>query len=169
MSSSISNILRTGLLAAGLALGSVATVPALAQTAAAPAKNDSTVVAHGNGFTITEKDIEAAMENPALGAASLPEEQRRDAIINYLTDLKILSQAAAEAKIDQDPAFAAKLAETRQQLLVETFLESQKLATDDAARKLYDETTKEMKPEQEVRARHILVETEDQAKAVAER
>src|SRR5829696_5239418 len=36
----------------------------------------------------------------------------------------------------------------------------------EAARKLYDDTVKDMKPEQEVRARHILVEGEDEAKKV---
>jgi len=171
MSSFVSHTLRTGLIAAGLALGTVVvTLPATAQTATAPS-SESGVVARGTGFTITEKDIAAASDNPALGAANLPEEQRREALISYLVDLKILGQAAEAAKLDKDPEFANKLAEMRQQLLVETFLEKevQKLVTPEAARKLYDDTTKDMKPEQEVRARHILVETEDQAKAVIER
>jgi peptidyl-prolyl cis-trans isomerase C len=41
--------------------------------------------------------------------------------------------------------------------------------TPDAARKLYDETVKSIPSEQEVRARHILVENEDEAKTVAGR
>ena len=36
--------------------------------------------------------------------------------------------------------------------------------TPEAARKLYDDTVKTMTPEEEVRARHILVESEDEAK-----
>ena len=36
--------------------------------------------------------------------------------------------------------------------------------TPEAARKLYDETVKSVPAEQEVRARHILVENEDEAK-----
>ena len=41
--------------------------------------------------------------------------------------------------------------------------------TPEAARKLYDETVKSLTPEHEVRARHILVETEDEAKKAYER
>ncbi len=36
--------------------------------------------------------------------------------------------------------------------------------TPEAAKALYDQTSKELKPEEEVRARHILVETEEEAK-----
>ena len=38
--------------------------------------------------------------------------------------------------------------------------------TDDAMKKVYDEASKQITGEQEVRARHILVETEDEAKAI---
>ena len=41
--------------------------------------------------------------------------------------------------------------------------------TPEAARKLYDDTVKSLTPEQEVRARHILVATEDEAKKAYER
>src|SRR5947199_151087 len=41
-------------------------------------------------------------------------------------------------------------------------------ATDEELRKVYDEAVKPMAAEEEVRARHILVESEDEAKAIAE-
>ncbi len=44
-----------------------------------------------------------------------------------------------------------------------------KAVTEEAAKKLYEDTTKAMAPEEEAHARHILVETEDQAKAVVDR
>ena len=47
--------------------------------------------------------------------------------------------------------------------------EAKKAVTPEAARKLYDETVKSLTPEPEVRARHILVETEDEAKKAYER
>ena len=47
--------------------------------------------------------------------------------------------------------------------------EAKKAVTPEAARKLYDETAKSLAPEEEVRARHILVEEEAQAKAALER
>jgi peptidyl-prolyl cis-trans isomerase C len=61
-----------------------------------------------------------------------------------------------------------RLAYSRDKALVEEYLdrEVKKSVTAEAARKLYDDTVKSITPEPEVRARHILVESEDEAKAV---
>ena len=59
----------------------------------------------------------------------------------------------------------------REKVLLDQYLTGigKKAVTEEAAKKLYDDTTKAMAPEEEAHARHILVETEDQAKAVEER
>ena len=44
---------------------------------------------------------------------------------------------------------------------------AKKSVTDDAMHKVYDDAVKQMTPEEEVHARHILVEKEDDAKAIA--
>jgi peptidyl-prolyl cis-trans isomerase C len=51
---------------------------------------------------------------------------------------------------------------------METMLhtEAKSAVTDAAMHKVYDDATKQMAGEKEVRARHILVETEDEAKAI---
>jgi peptidyl-prolyl cis-trans isomerase C len=46
--------------------------------------------------------------------------------------------------------------------------EGKAATTDDAMKKVYEEASKQITGEQEVHARHILVESEDEAKAVAE-
>jgi peptidyl-prolyl cis-trans isomerase C len=46
--------------------------------------------------------------------------------------------------------------------------EGKAATTDEAMKKVYEEASKQITGEQEVHARHILVETEDEAKAVAE-
>src|SRR4029078_7662287 len=57
---------------------------------------------------------------------------------------------------------------TRTKLLMETYLQSEAKAavTDAELHKVYDEAVGQMKSGPEVRARHILVETEDEAKTV---
>lgn len=177
MSAFVSQTLRTGLVAAGFALGMVAAAPAFAQTkpatpaVTAPAKAPAGIIAKGNGFTVTEKDLSDAMQDPAIGAEGMPDDQKRSTLIDYLINLKALNQAATAAKVDQSPEFAKKLADLKTQLMVQTYIEQEmkKRVTPEAMQELYNETTKSAKPEPEVRARHILVETEDQAKAVAER
>ncbi|QEL24795.1 peptidylprolyl isomerase [Bosea sp. F3-2] len=129
------------------------------------------VVAKVDGIAITEKDIQLATEDLGERLAQLPEDRKRDEVVNYLIDLKLGAKAAADAKITDSPDFAARLAYYREKVLLDEYLtrEGKKAVTADAAKKLYDETTKAMAPEEEAHARHILVEDEAQAKAVVER
>ena len=129
------------------------------------------VVAKVDGIAITEKDIQLATEDLGERLAQLPEERRRDEVINYLVDLKLGAKAAADAKIGDTPDFAARLAYYREKVLLDEYLtrEGKKAVTPEAAKKLFDDTTKAMAPEEEAHARHILVEDEAQAKAAVER
>ena len=129
------------------------------------------VVAKVDGIAITEKDVQLATEDLGERLAQLPEERKRDEVINYLVDLKLGAKAAAEAKIGDSPDFAARLAYYREKVLLDEYLtrEGKKAVTPEAAKKLFDDTTKAMAPEEEAHARHILVEDEAQAKAAVER
>ena len=75
------------------------------------------------------------------------------------------------AKVGSGADFARKLAYNRDKTLLDAYLdqEAKKAVTPEAARKLYDETVKSVPAEEEVRARHILVENEDEAKTIATR
>jgi len=164
---------RTSLMALGLALP-LTTSAAIAQTSApqasapapAAAADSAKVVARANGIDITEGDLTIASEDPALQIPGVPDAQKRDLLIGYLIDLKLGAQAAAAAKVGDSPEFARKLAYARDKALLDDYLdrEAKKAVTPEAARKLYDETVKGITPENEVRARHILVENEDDAK-----
>jgi peptidyl-prolyl cis-trans isomerase C len=174
---SVSHNVRKSLLALGVALP-LATGAALAQTgtpapaapAAAPA-DPAKVIARVNGITITEGDLAVAAADPALQLPNVPEAQKRDMLTGYLIDLKLGAKAAEAAKVGDSADFARKLAYNRDKALLDQYLEqeAQKAVTPEAARKLYDETAKSVTPEEEVRARHILVESEDEAKKAAER
>lgn len=129
------------------------------------------VVAKVDGIPITQQEVELATEDLGERLAQLPEDRKRDEVINYLVDLKLGAKAAAEAKVADTPDFAARLAYYREKVLLDQYLTGlgKKAVTDEAAKKLYEDTTKAMAPEEEAHARHILVETEDQAKAVVDR
>ncbi len=151
----------------GAALAQTPPAPAPAAPAAAPSPD--TVVARVDGQPITEQDLTIAAED--LGQqlpAQLSPAQRRDYLVNYLTDLKLAAKAAAEQKLDGSADFKARLAYFRDKVLVDEYLatEAKKAVTEEGMRKLYDETTKNAAPELEVRARHILVENEDDAKKI---
>jgi peptidyl-prolyl cis-trans isomerase C len=137
--------------------------PAMAQ--------DNKVVAKIDGIEITEQEIALAGEDLGERIAQVPAAQRREYLIGYLSDLKIGARAAERAKIAELPEFTLRMNYFRQKVLMDEFIsrQSKAAASTEAARKLYDDTMKTMKPEEEVRARHILVEKEDEAKAALAR
>ncbi len=141
-------------------------IPA-ASAAPALAEDPGQVIARVNGVDIKAGDLALADEDvgsnlPMTGDA------RRDYLTRYLTDMQVIVQAADAKKLGDNEDFKRHLAYARNKLLMERFLQTEgKASVSDAAlHQLYDQLTKQMAGEKEVHARHILVETEDQAKAV---
>jgi peptidyl-prolyl cis-trans isomerase C len=167
MHSNFRFLLKSGAIALALALPAVVGAQTAAPTAApAAAPSPDKVVARAEGIAVTEGDLAMAAEDPALSLPGMGDAQKRDLLVSYMVDLKLGAKAAAAAKVGDSPDFARKLAYFRDKLLLDEYLdrEVKKAVTPEAARALYDETVKTMKPEPEVRARHILVEQEDEAK-----
>lgn len=132
---------------------------------------ENKVIARIDGIEITEGELALAGEDLAERIAQVPAAQRRDYLVGYLADLKVGARAAERAKLAETPDFALRMAYFRQKVLMDEFIsrQSKTAATPEAARKLFDDTMKTLKPEEEVRARHILVEKEDEAKAALAR
>ncbi len=156
-------------LAQGSAPGSAPGAAPAQPAAAAPGPD--TVVAKVNGQPITGADLSLAAEDPALSLPGVDEAAKQNLLVDYMVDLKVGAQAAEAAKVGDSPEFKRKLAYFRDKLLLDDYLEreTKKSVTPEAAKALYDQTVKSMKPEEEVRARHILVPTEAEARtALAE-
>jgi peptidyl-prolyl cis-trans isomerase C len=137
--------------------------------AQAPAPAGDPVVAKVDGVEIRESDLALAEEEVA---ASLPPDASPDAkrnyLITHLVDMILLGRAAEEQGLSGTDDFKKRFAAMRMKLLAGLLLRqvAQKDVSEQAMRKVYDDAVKQMGDEQEVRARHILLETEDQAKAV---
>jgi peptidyl-prolyl cis-trans isomerase C len=84
--------------------------------------------------------------------------------------MKIVAKAAEDKKVQDSEEFKKRLAFARNRLLMDSLLasEGKTASSDDAMKKVYEEASKQIAGEQEVHARHILVETEDEAKAIEE-
>ena len=138
--------------------------------AAAPASPD-TVVAKVNGQPITQGDLAVAGDDPALSLPGVDDAAKKNLLVDYMVDLKIGAQAADAARIADGPDFKRKLAYFRDKLLLDEYLdrEAKRAVTPEASKALYDQTVKAMKPEEEVHARHILVDDEAEAKKIAAR
>jgi len=151
------------------ALGVLACVAFLsAPIGASWAEDSDALVARVNGVDIHESDLAFAEEEIGGNMPTIPPEQKRDYLINYLADVVVLSQTAEQQKLADRPAVKHRLAFDRNRLLMESLLQDAgKAALSDAAEhQVYDEAIKQVKNEEEVHARHILVPTEDEAKAI---
>ncbi|MCE1237242.1 MAG: peptidylprolyl isomerase [Hyphomicrobiales bacterium] len=137
---------------------------ALAGAASAEDKVFATV----DGQPITQADVAAL--TPALGAqlAQLPEDARLAAVVDRIVDMRLIAQAAAKAGLDQSPTYKSRMEQVRTQLLVSEFVKAKVEAevSDAMVKARYDKDAAAYVPPEEMRARHILVKTEDEAKAI---
>jgi len=150
------------------ALGLFAVTLLAAPKAAAQAAQPDKVIAKVQGVEIRESDLAMAEEDMGQQAQQLQGDAKRDALVSYLADVIIVAKAAEAKKVTDQKDFKNRIAFIRNKLAMEMLLvEEGKTATTEAAmKKVYDEAVQKAGPEEEVRARHILVPTEDEAKAV---
>ena len=130
------------------------------------------VLATVNGAEITDADLATAREDVGSSLPKQMNDAARDkALLDYLIDVKLVTQKAAADKLDATPDFQKKLAYFREKLLMETFLGAvaKSSVTEAAMKATYDEAAKAQQPEQEIHALHILVPTEEEAKTVEKR
>lgn len=133
----------------------------------ASAQNDP-VIAKVNGTEVKQSDLNTAEEELAGQLPPMPPEAKRDYLVTYVADMMLVAKAAEDRKLAETEDFKRKMANARSKLLMEALLQAEAKAavTDEAMKKVYDEAIKQMADEEEVSARHILVETEDEAKKI---
>jgi len=129
---------------------------------------DDPVLAKVNGSEIRKSDVALAEDELGPNLAQMDPATKDEYVLKMLIDMKIVAHAAEGKKVGDSEEFKRRLAFARERLLMESLLASEGKAavTDAAMKKVYDDASKTITGQQEVRARHILVETEDEAKAV---
>lgn len=145
---------------AGLTLAAVGVL-------SAPAA-DADVLATVNGLEITEGDLEIATGEYGAQFGNLQGDQRRAALLSALIEIRLLSSEAEKAKLDQGEAFERRLAFLRQQALHTAFIDKvvNEAVTEDQVRASYDKQVAAAPAVNEIRARHILVKTKEEAEAI---
>jgi peptidyl-prolyl cis-trans isomerase C len=124
-----------------------------------------------NGQSITQADVKRAESEMGPELARLPEVQRRQRIIQILVETEVMATAAETDKLGQGPDFEARLKSYRRRALRDTYFEKKiRDGVGDAdVKAFYDKQAELMKANPQVRARHILVEKEEDAKALRAR
>src|SRR5262247_1524330 len=134
----------------------------------APASASDPVIARVNGVDIKQSDLALAEEDVGADMQAASPEAKREHLISYLADVIMVTQAAEKKKLADNPDFKRRLDFLRKKLLMGYELQDEAKAalTEDALKQTYNEAVKSMGGQEEVRARHILVENEDEAKAI---
>ena len=133
-----------------------------------PAIAEDGVVAKVNGKALTEADVDFAEAEIGQDLGNLPEATRRRVLIEYLIENQLFAEAAESAKLGSSSEFDGRMQYWRRRALRDAYFDTRvKGAIGEVeAKKLYDDHVQQLKPEEEVKARHILVESEEKAKEI---
>ena len=144
-----------------------AAAPPAAAPASATAQPDP-VVATVNGAAIHLSDVTEAAQSLPDEVRSMPPAVLFPMLLDQMVDRQALVIAAKKSGLEHDPAVEHAMARSSDQVLQNALL-SREIApsvTDAALHARYDATIANKPGEEEVHARHILVDSEDKAKAV---
>lgn len=137
----------------------------------AVARADEAIVARVNGRTISEADVRLAEGEIGNDLGALPPGQKRRVLVEYVIENMLFAEAAEQAKLGSGQSFEPIKRYWDRRALRDIYFEnSVKAAVTDAdARKFYDKEVGNAPPQEEVHARHILVDSEDKAKEIYEK
>ncbi len=126
---------------------------------------DSKVIARVGDVEITAADLEHAKNDIGGQFERLPEAQREAALLDALIDIYAVAGKATAENFDKEESFIARMALLRKRVLHNIYVSKtvSKKITDADVKALYDEQIGKI---EEVKARHILVKTEDEAKEI---
>lgn len=129
------------------------------------------VVATINGQNITEADLALVEGDLGQQYARLSPEQRRAAALSAIIEMRLFSEDALKKGLDKDPTFQRRLAFLKEQALHSAEMDAEivKKITDEEIRARYDKEVAATPPANEVKARHILVKTKEEAQEIIKR
>ena len=149
--------LAGALMAAALLIGT-----ATAQEQTLP---DDQVLARVNGEDITRHDLDQIGRDLADQLARIPPGQHLSVLINILIDIRLMARAAEAEGIVDDEMVRRRLANLRDNQLRAEYLRVKAFepVTDEVVEESFQQEVADFEPAEEMRASHILVETEEKA------
>jgi peptidyl-prolyl cis-trans isomerase C len=155
------------MLAALLAVPALAIAQVPEKKAAKPKPAAAKPIATVNGVAVPQTRADFLMQQQQQRGAQ-DTEQMRNMVRDELVNREVLAQEAQKAGIAKTPQVQTQLEMARQEIIVSAYLRdwaSKHPVTDAEVQKEYDRA-RTQHGDKEYRARHILVETEDQAKNI---
>ncbi len=146
----------------------------LPAAAAHGADGGDTVVATVNDHPITASEIDQRLQSlPPQVRGQFATGERRKQLIEQVILGYLMAEEATKEGLDRSPEFKAGMAQARESLLARMYMkkhvDEESQPTDAELKKEYEKHLPEMAPPAQIHARHILVKTEEEAKAARKR
>lgn len=128
----------------------------------------STVIAKVGELEITAQELTIAEADLKEQFAQVPEEKRRSAILSALIDIKLLANKASAAGLEEDDLFKSQMSFVGSRALHNLYFQKNvvEAISDSEVKERFEKELAAMPAEEEIKARHILVKTEEEAVAV---
>lgn len=126
-----------------------------------------TVIATVNGDPITAAELALAGAEFADQLGQVPADRRDTAVLDLVINMRLATVAAEAANMDDEPQVISRLELARERTLYSEFLRSKFMTavTPEAVKARYDEEMAKFVPAEEIHARHILVNSDQEALA----
>jgi len=134
-------------------------------------KKEGKVLAEVNSGTITTGDFDRELKNlPEYLKAMADTPQGRKEMLDTMVIRELILQQAAKDGLDKGAEIEEKLQDLRKRLIVESFLkkkvEVESKVSDEDMKKFYEQNKDKFKSGEQIKASHILLKTEKEAKDI---
>ena len=134
-------------------------------------KKEGKVLAEVNSGSITTGDFDRELKNlPEYLKAMADTPQGRKEMLDTMVIRELILQQASKDGLDKGAEIEEKLQDLRKRLIVESFLkkkvETESKVSDDDMKKFYEQNKDKFKSGEQIKASHILVKTEKEAKDI---
>jgi len=139
-----------------------------AQAPAPSAVGDDPVVARVNGAEVKRSEVLTALQQLGPQVQQIPLQAIYPSVLEQVVNAKLVTQAGYKQKLEQSDEVKQRLQAAEQRFVQEAYLRKSIDAklTDAMVKKQYEDWLKANPPQDEVRARHILVETKEEAQEI---
>jgi peptidyl-prolyl cis-trans isomerase C len=129
---------------------------------------EAKVLAKIGDRTITSADLDQAMGDMAQQFQSFPEAERRARALDSLIDINVLAIQAEKEGYQNQADIKRRIELLRARTLHNGYFQKkiQPNITEETMKERFEQESAKITPQQEVSARHILVKTEEEAKAI---
>ena len=133
------------------------------------AKKEDKVLVIVNGHKITSSEVKLAADDILPQLTQVPPKLRFAFIVEYLVERHLLAQQAVREGFGNDEEYKRRLLFYQSKALRDAYFVKivKSRITDAMVRAAYDKQAAKIKPEERIRARHILVASEAEAKKIA--